>query len=315
MKIASTLVPVLLVCLTLTGCKLLEKVNPFAGKNSLPPQPYITGQQTLESLQAGVNQNSRKIRNFTTENASITIPGGWMPLHSRLTFERPKRLRIQGAASSVTSQEFDFGSNDEIFWLWARRNPGEMWFCRHDLYHMSPLRSTIPIDPDWLIEAFGIVEFKQTDQHFGPNRLNNGNWEIMSHCQTPSGQYIKRTVIDAKNGCVVLQELYTPQRELVALAEATDLQYDRTAEIYYAKKVTVQCRGMEGQMIIDLGSPKFNATTSFASTVFVMPRYEGYQAVDLSSPEMIQRSGVLMAPPPTPPSPNIPQANIQTVIR
>jgi hypothetical protein len=254
------------------------------------------------------------IRNFTTENASITVPGWMMPLHSRLTFERPKRLRIQGSASSLSSQEFDFGSNDELFWLWMRRNPGEMWYCRHEQYPMSPLRSAIPIDPDWLIEALGIVEFKPTDQHFGPTRLSDGNWEIVSHCQTPSGQYIKRTVVDAKVGWIIRQELYTPQNQLVALAEATDLRYDRGAGIYYVKRVSVQCQGMDGKMIIDLGSPTFNTSASFTSSMFVMPVYEGYRAVDLCGPEVLQRSGVLMAPPQVQ-MPNIPEASIQTVIR
>jgi hypothetical protein len=264
-----------------------------------------------------VNLNSQKIRNFSTDSASITIPGVIIPLSSRLTFERPKRLRIQGAVSSFGSQEFDFGSNDELFWLWTRKGTGEMWYCRHDLYPVSPVRSAIPIDPGWLVDALGMAEFKPTDQHSGPTRMSDGNWEIISHCQTPSGQYIKRTVVDSKIGWVIRQELYTPQNERVASAEATDLRFDRNAGIYYVKRVDVQCQGMEGKMTIDLGSPTFNTPSAFVPTMFAMPTYEGYRAVDLCAPEFMQQRGVVMPSVPTPmvPMQNVPEASIQTVIR
>ena len=191
-----------------------------------------------------------------------------------------------------------------------------MWYCRHDLYPISPVRSLIPIDPDWLIEALGMVEFKPTDQHFGPHRLDDGNWEIVSHSRTPSGQFIKRTVIDSRVGWVIRQELYTPQKELIAVAEATDSRFDRGTGIYYAKRVSVQFQGMNGTMTIDLGTPTFNRSEPFASSMFDMPTIAGHRAIDLSGPEFLQPRGAVM---PTQ-MPNmigfpVPEASIQTVIR
>ena len=308
------LIPVLLACLCLTGCESVQKLF-----HKSPPPTSLLGtnvaQPTLEQLITAVNQNSRNIRNFSTGNASILMPGMWAPLHTRLTFESPKRLRIQGFATTLSGQEFDFGSNDEIFWLWSRRGTNEMWYCRHELYPISPVRSVIPFDPDWLIEALGIVEFKPTDQHVGPNRLSDGNWEIMSYCQTPSGQFIKRTVIDSKGGWVVRQELFTPQNVLTASAESSDLKLDPSTNIVYAKRVTVQCQGMDGSMTIDFGTPTFNSSMPFASDMFLMPVFEGYRAVDLGSSEYLQQRGVVM---PTQMPINgvpVPEANIRTVVR
>ena len=307
--------PVLLVCFCLTGCKSVQEL--FQRKATPPPITNLT-QPTLEELTSAINRNSQNIRNFTTENASILMPGVWTPLLSRITFERPKRMRIQGSVSTLSGQEFDFGSNDEIFWLWTRRGTNEMWHCRHELYPNSPVRSFIPIDPDWLIEALGIIEFKPTDQHYGPTRMKDGNWEIVSYCQTPSGQYIKRTVIDSKIGVVVRQELYNPQREWIALAESSNLDLDRGTSIYYAKKIEIQCQGMDGKMTINLGSPTFNTSIPLASSTFVMPVFEGYRAVDLSSPAFLQPHGVIMPTQtqrPTTTDPSVPQAIIQTVVR
>jgi len=266
---------------------------------------------TLETIISGLNQNSQSIRNFSTENASLYVPGVMIPLHSRIMFERPKRMRIQGSISSVGNREFDFGSNDELFWLWMRRNEGVMWFCRHDQYPHSPVREYIPIDPEWLLEALGIVEFKPTDQHFGPHRLNDGNWEITSHCQTPSGQFIRRTVFDHKVGWIVRQELRTPQDQLIATAQVLDTKYDRDTGIYYAKRVEVQCQGMTGKMTIDLGAPVFNRVEPFAAGTFVMPEYTGYRALDLCGSEVLHHKGVIMPPQGIP----VPEANIQTIIR
>jgi hypothetical protein len=314
MKTFSTLLPVLLVCLCLTGCASLQ--NLFKQRRDTPsPLSFTSSQQpTLEQITSTVNRNSQAIQNFTTESASIHIPGVVFPLHARLTFERPKRLRIQGSLSSASSQEFDFGSNDDLFWLWTRKGEGDMWYCRHDLYPVSPVRSAIPIDPDWLIEALGMVEFKPTDHHTGPNRMSDGNWEIISYCQTSSGQYLKRTVIDSRISWVIRQELYTPQNELVALADATNLQFDRTTGIYYMKRVSVWGQGMDSsnKMTIDLGSPTFNTPATFAESQFLMPAYEGYRAVDLCSPEFMQNRGVVMPPPVMP---TTPEASIQTIIR
>jgi len=318
MKTASFLpLPIVLACLCLTGCATLQ--NLFKPSRDVP-RTQLTAQPTLEQITSTVNRNSQSIRNMTTENASISVAGVPFPLHAKLAFERPKRLRIQGSVSSLGNREFDFGSNDDLFWLWIRNRSGggnnEMWYCRHDQYHISPVRSAIPIDPDWLIEALGMVEFKPTDQHFGPTRLNDGHWEIISHCNTASGQFTKRTVIDSTNDLVRQLELYTPQNELIASAEASDPRYDKGASVSYMKRISVRSQGMEGKMTIDLGSPAFNSSVPVAASTFVMQTFEGYRAVDLCSPEFLQPRGTIMPMSVQEPSGvPVPEASIQTVIR
>ena len=298
MKTDSILLLGLLVCLCFPGCAFLR--DQFSRRDAAPPaQPWTRhATPTLEQIIQAVNQNSQSIRNFTSDNASISLPNVIIPLHSRISFERPLRLRMHGSAMSFGSREFDFGSNDEIFWLWIRANDGIMWYCRHDQFAFSPVRDAIPIEPAWLIEALGIVEFKPTDMHLGPHRLPDGNWEIVSHTHTPSGQFRRRTVIDHKVGWIVRQELYTPQDELVAMAHVINSRYDPVARVYFARRVEVQFQGMPGKMTIDLGTPTFNRLEPFASDTFRMPAFEGSRAVDIASPELQARG-----------------ASIQTVVR
>jgi hypothetical protein len=308
------LLPILILLVLCSGCQLFR--NAFRLKDTKAP-PLITAQHpTLEQITSAINRNSMAIRNMTTDNASISVPGVLWPVQSRLTFERPKRLRIQGSATTLGGQEIDFGSNDTLFWLWVRRLPGEMWYCRHDQFPICPVRSSVPIEPDWFIEALGVIEFRAEDQHEGPVTTDDGHWAIISRRQTPSGQFVKRTIINAQNGWVIRQEMYSPQNELVALAISSDHRYDKGTGVLYARRVEVQCRGAEGKMTIDLGTPSFNVTTPFASDMFIMPTFDGYRAVDLCAPEFLQNQGVIMPNPlPTPESPPIPEANLPTLIR
>lgn len=249
---------------------------------------------TLEQITSAINRNSQMIRNFTAENASVYVPGVVIPLQSRIIFERPKRLRIQGAASSLSGKEFDFGSNDTLFWFWMRRLQGEMYYCRHDQFAVCPVRNAVPIEPDWLIDALGIAEFKPTDRHTGPLPAADGNWEIVSECQMPSGQFTKRTIVDSKIGWVLRQEMYSPQNELVARSVATDLRYDRSTGIYYPKRIEVQCQGADGAITIDLGAPVFNAAQPIPQATFDMPAFDAYRAIDLCSPDFLRSRGNVM---------------------
>ena len=53
-------------------------------------------------------------------------------LSGNIAAERPGRFRLT-AGTAVTGQEIDLGSNDELFWMWVRRNqPPAVYFCRHD---------------------------------------------------------------------------------------------------------------------------------------------------------------------------------------
>lgn len=302
MKTIRILVPLLLLAL-LTGCK---NVDWFKPKNPQAP-PLITTSETptLEQLTSAINRNSMMIRNMTTEDATIMIPGVFFQLRSRITFERPKRLRVQ-AGVGVTGQELDFGSNDELFWIWVRRNPSqETWYCRHDQFPTSPLRSMVPIEPDWIIEALGITEFLPTDRHEGPFQTEDGNLMVVTRKQTAAGIFVKKTTLGAKTGWVLRQEMYSPQNELVALAVSRDHRYDQGSGILYAQRIDVQCQGAEGKMTIDLGTPKFNAQLPFASSMFTMPTFDGFKPVDLCSAEFFQQHGAIL--PTTGTIPNVAQ--------
>lgn len=282
-----------------SGCESLK--NAFGSRGNKPPPLIVAGSETptLEQLTSAINRNSMMIRNMSSEDASIQVPGSLLSLRSKIVLERagserPRRLRIQSGATALTGRELDFGSNETLFWLWIKRNPGEMYYCRHDQFATSPLRTMVPIEPDWVIEALGVMEFHPNELHEGPFPTEDGNLMIVSRRQTESGQFLKRTVVGSKTGWVLRQEMYSPQNELVAMALLSDHRYDKGSGVLYAGRIEVQCQGAEGKMTINLGTPRFNVQTPFSSTMFTMPHYDGYKPIDLCGTEFSpNRAGIV----------------------
>ncbi len=198
---------------------------------------------------------------------------------------------------SLGGRDLDFGSNDHVFWLWTRQAPKEMYYCRHDQFPESPLRSAFPIEPDWIIEALGRVEFRPEERHSGPFPEQDGNWRIVTQRQSAVGQFTKHTIIDAKMGWVVRQELDSPQNERVALAMMSKQDYDKESGIYYARRIEIQCQGTEGILTIDLGKPVFNMSAPLSASTFEMPQFDGVQTVDICSPELRYGRGAIMPAP------------------
>ena len=51
----------------------------------------------------------------------------------------------------------------------------------------SAARDLLPVPPDWLIEALGVIQLDPTGQHDGPFQNRPGQLEIRSQVKTPVG--------------------------------------------------------------------------------------------------------------------------------
>jgi hypothetical protein len=202
----------------------------------------------------------------------------------------------------------------------------DLYYCRHSQFPNCPVRNVLPVDPDWLIEALGIVEFKDNEQHEGPYPSVDGknNWVIITRRTNQNGQFVKKTTVDAKTGLVSKQEIFSPQNEMIAAAISDDYRLDVQSGISYARKVEIYYAGATGKITINLGSPQFNQTTNIASNLYTMPTYEGRNPVDICSEEFLRsrtnnyapltNAPITPTPQPTPnPNPNpIPNVNSNT---
>lgn len=267
------------------GCPRMVHQYTSPAPRVLPPSP------TLEQVIEVVNRNTSRIQSFSTDYATITSPGT-PTLRASVAMERPRRFRLR-AQTALTGPEVDLGSNDELFWFWIRRNePRAVYFCRHEQFADSRLRRTIPISPDQLIEALGLVEFDPALPHQGPIVRPDGRLEIRTIRETAEGPTTKVTVVDAASGWVVEQRVYDPRGQLVACATAGQHRRDPLTGLVMPKTVRIRCPAAQFEMRIDLGNVRINTLdgtgldgTGLDGTGaerWRMPSYEGYPMVDLS---------------------------------
>lgn len=174
------------------------------------------------------------------------------------------------------------GSNDELFWLWVRRNsePG-VYFARHEQFAGSAAQQMMPIEPQWLLDALGLAQFSPSDFHEGPRPQSDGTFEIRSVLRTAAGEVTKTTVVDA-HAWILQQHVYDQQGGLLASALARSHRYYPEHGVSLPEKLDIQMPKAQLSLSIDLGSVAINQPAANPQ-IWEMPVIQGVPRVDLGS--------------------------------
>jgi hypothetical protein len=258
-------------------------VNPFTAPGPAAPQVLADG-ATREQIIAAVNQNSARIQSLNVTGASITIPNtmGLPILSGNIAAERPRRFRLT-AGTAITGQEVDMGSNDELFWFWVRRNqPPAVYICRHEQFANSNIRQVMPVEPNWLLAALGIVDLDPASVFEGPLPRGDGTVELRSWMPSTSGTLNRVTVIDARRGWVIEQHVYDQSgTNLLASAVAESHRYYEQQQVSLPQRVSIQLPPSGLNFKIDLGAVQINQLAGDRQQLWTLPTFEGYQQYDL----------------------------------
>jgi hypothetical protein len=257
--------------------------TPF-GATSPPAPEVLLPNATLDQVIAAVNQNAGKVQNYQTNNATISVPGNAMvpALRGNIAAERPNKLRLQ-ASTALSGPEVDLGSNDELFWFWVKRNePPALYFSRHDQFTGSAAQQVIPIEPSWLLDALGFMQFAPTDFHEGPVPHGNGTLEIRSVVQSRLGPLTRNTVIDAKRAWVLQQHIYDAKGTLLASSVARSHQYYPTVGVSLPQEIEVTLPLAQMALTIDVGTVQINQMAPNPA-LWQMPAIGGYPQINLGT--------------------------------
>jgi hypothetical protein len=293
---------VLLLVFTTSGATCQQWMRQYSQPRTLPQSA------TLDQVMSAVNDNTARVQSAQAAQATLSIPG--VPaLRTNVAFQSPQRFRLRADGPLGGGPELDLGSNDELFWLWVRRNqPPAMFFCRQELYGMSAARQIIPIEPQWLIEAAGLVRFDPMQPHEGPKPVGNGRIEIKSRRPSPAGDLTQVVVVDEWDGTVAEQHLYDASAQRIATARTSHYKRDAVSGAALPKLIEVEWPTAQMSFRLEVTDWQVNAIPADNLTIWSKPVYPGYPDVDLADPNLrfnVGASGVGNSAPlgPAPPSP------------
>ncbi len=273
------------------NCTQFTHMSTIVAPRVLSPTP------TLVEVANVVNGNTARVQSLYSADATISAP--LTPsLRATLAVERPRRLRLR-ADTALTGAELDLGSNDQLFWLWAKRQqPPAVFYCRHDQFINSSARQMLPIEPEWLIEALGLTTVDPQAQPQGPFDIGGGRLRVQTQRMGPQGPVSKVLIIDATRGWVLEQHLYDQVGQHVASATSSNFMRDAATGAVLPRHIEIKYPAANFSISIDFRSLQVNTIAAAnAQAFFEMPQYPGAPPVDLANPNFQAPPGAAAALP------------------
>ncbi len=242
---------------------------------------------TAAEIVNALNDNIATLYAWRSTDVKITVKQAGIPitLSSVMAVESPRKLRL--IANSLAGSEFDLGSNHERFWFWMKRGEphGIMTASYDDLADGRPI-GPLPFQPDWLMEAFGVIPISTAD--FTMHELPGMPQHVafVANQVSPQGRSFERImVVDARRGVIVEHALREPAGRLIARAILS--QYQREAEgLRLPHHIDLQWPDSGVQLTMQIGHIEINPPIISEQT-WTMPSYPDSPVIDLTR---IQRS-------------------------
>jgi len=258
-----------------TGCPRVIEQYTVSSVPQLPESP------SLADIAMVVNQNAAHVQSLYA--SEVKIKGSRLPtVSAKLAYVARRRFRLV-AETALSGVEVDLGSNDELFWFWAKRgDPPALFFCRHDRYQTSAASQLMPIDPQWVIDSMGLTTLDLRMQHNGPVALGDGRFSIETLLRRPSGTWTRTIIVDSKLGAVVEQHLRDPLGRLVTSSVTSEHHRDVLNEVTLPGRIELSWPDADFTLAIDVSDWEVNYPVERPAELWRMPREITDQVIDLA---------------------------------
>jgi hypothetical protein len=180
----------------------------LVGCNMVPWRRTDTGDHTVdnssarlssESLVRYLNGNAQQIDSLRSPNILLDVRAEQsVGLNASLSCMRPRyfRLRASGPGGGL---EADFGSNEEEFWYFIKRdNPPNVYYCPYDAMKEGNVRLPLPFQPEMILAALGMATYDPAGQY--EVKQSGGKIELIENTVSPQGQPMQHVVrFDARS--------------------------------------------------------------------------------------------------------------------
>ena len=254
-----------------------------------PQAPVLlSNQPTADEMALAIANQSNRVNQL---QAQIRISVQDMPgLSGQMKFERARRLRIQAKMLGIGGPGIDVGSNDEAFWIWLQTNlPGtgpSFVHARHDDFARTLAQQRVPLQPEWIADALGLVSIPSEAVLEGPFARPDRSWELRYRYDSLAGPLTRVLIVEPGTARVTQQFWYDGNSRLMAQSRASDFEYLDPPGVSMPRRIqlTIAPQTPE-QMTLTLQLSGINVNLPPGSdALWEMPRPEGIPTVDLGQP-------------------------------
>jgi hypothetical protein len=269
-------------CATLPGCVWFRNVT---GARPVTPAPCVlAAEASKEEVVDYLNQNTHRLTAWKTDKATISTRGkAGIPMRvgATIAVESPRNFRL--VAHSPIGNEVDLGSNQEQFWFWNKHNQEPYVFLmRHDEEQGRKKRFPIPFQPDWIIEAMGVVDIDPEEVTMQPGQPGSNTVQLLADRVSPQGFKIRKvTVVDTCRGVIREHALYDARNQLIARAVLSGHHRDAKSEAVLPAQIDLEWPQAQLAMTMSLSGIEVNPPRIPAS-IWTVPNIAGYKIYDLS---------------------------------
>ncbi len=269
------------VLLTLPGCVgfrgfgLRHGIDPLAGA----PRPRWADDPQVEEVVDHLNRNVDKLQAWRANN--VRIRANNMPLSGTLAVERGRHLRL--VVNSIAGNEVDMGSNDDLFWIWAKRMPPpEYVYCRHE--HAEAVRQAmgIPFEPEWLLQALGVAPLQSTGTKLEIEPTLR-QARLVQQVTSAHGRPLRKVIlVDLQRGVILEHSVYDYNGKPIAVARLEEHQLDKASGVVLPRRVKLDWPQSDMSFVMNLGQIEVNPK-GIPPQIWDMPKMNGYQMADLGT--------------------------------
>ncbi len=268
---------------TLVACCLIVALPGCAIKRWIvvKPEPVpraLAANASIEDISDHLNQARSNLTSWRSSQVTVTANGEGMlspRLSANVCVESPRNLRLM---ASAIGPEVDFGSNDERFWFWMKRQePKVLLTGSHEGLGRQQVLP-IPFPPDWLMQALGVVPIDTSTSLLERDGSSVDRVRIVSQSSS-TGRQVKRVmVVDLYQGQVVEHILFDARNQMLASAKLSDFRQEPGGATL-AHKIELTWPEMKSVLTLDIGRIEVNP--KIPDSTWQMKNYPNYEVVDL----------------------------------
>jgi hypothetical protein len=265
-------------CAGLVGCTGLGSFR-LRQPNHLAavPRPRFSEDPQLEEVVDHLNRNVDKLHAWQANGVKIranNMPG----LSGSLVVEEGQHLRM--VVNSLAGHEVDMGSNNDVFWIWAKRMEPAYVYCRHEQIDVARQSLGVPFEPQWLMQALGVapIDTEGLTMQIDATRQHA---RLVQPLLTAHGQPLQKVmVVDLVHGVITEHCIQDSRGQKIAVARLDDFRRDKASGAVLAHRVRLDWPQNQMSLVMNMGEVEINPT-SIPSQIWDMPAMRGTQVVDL----------------------------------